>query len=183
MTNTVHVGLAACPHVTVASRRTEIRPFEFHEISTFGEPWTLVIAFLEGNSKIRLWKAVDQVPYYDYQPSKVAEQTDLEMCSYGQLSEVQMLRDLDLGCSQGHMDIHSTCRTSSMPNHETVALRSTKIWPFEFREISTFGEVWTLVIAFLEGNSKIGLRQAADQVPYYHYQASVISFTRKWWRR
>jgi len=28
-------------------------------------------------------------------------------------------------------------------------------------------EVRTPVIAFLEGNSKIGLRQAVDQVPYY----------------
>jgi len=26
---------------------------------------------------------------------KVAEEIDLEMCSYGQLSEVEMLRDLD----------------------------------------------------------------------------------------
>ena len=32
------------------------------------------------------------------------------------------------------------------------------MWPFECREISTFREVWTLVIPFPEGNSKIGLR-------------------------
>jgi len=38
------------------------------------------------------------------------------------------------------------------------------------------------VIALIEGNSKTGLRQAVDQVPYYHYQ-SVLSFTPKWWRR
>jgi len=46
---------------------------------------------------------------------KVAEEIDLEMCSYGQLSEVQMLRDLDLdlGWGQGHINMHSTCRTSS----------------------------------------------------------------------
>jgi len=33
-----------------------------------------------------------------------------------------MLRDLDLdlGCSQGHINIHSTCRTSSLPNHVTA---------------------------------------------------------------
>jgi len=99
---------------------------------------------------------------------KVAEEIDLEMCSYGQLSEVQMFRDLDLGSGQGHVNIHSTCRTTCTPNHVTVALRSTEIWPFEFREISTFGEVWTLVIAFVEGNSKIGLRQDVDQVPWYH---------------
>jgi len=30
------------------------------------------------------------------------------------------------------------------------------------------------VIAFLEGNSKIGLRQPVDQIPCYHYQ--TISF-------
>ena len=76
--------------------------------------------------------------------AKVAEEIDLEMCSYGQLSEVQMLRDLDLdvdlGSGQGHINIHSTCRTTSVPNHVTVASH-TEIWPFEFREIWTFGEV------------------------------------------
>jgi len=36
--------------------------------------------------------------------AKMAEEIDLEMCSYGQLSEVQMLYDLDLdlGSVQGH---------------------------------------------------------------------------------
>jgi len=36
--------------------------------------------------------------------AKVAEEIDLEMCSYWQLSEVQMVRDLDLefGSCQGH---------------------------------------------------------------------------------
>ena len=99
--------------------------------------------------------------------AKVAEEIDLEMCSYEQLSDVQMLRDLDLdlGSSQGHENIHSTCRTTSMPNDVTVALRSTEIWPFEVREISTFGEIRTFVIAFLEENSKIWLRQVVDQVP------------------
>jgi len=65
------------------------------------------------------------------------------MCSYGQFSEVQMLRDLDLdlGSGQGHTNIHSTCSNTSMPNHVTIASRSTEIWPFEFREISTLGKV------------------------------------------
>jgi len=65
------------------------------------------------------------------------------MCSYGQLSEVQMVRDLDLdlGLRQGHINIYSTCRTTSVPTYVTVALRNTEIWPFEFREISTIGEV------------------------------------------
>ena len=74
---------------------------------------------------------------------KVAEEIDLELCSYEQLTEVQMLRDLDLDLrsSQGHVNIHSTCRTTRMPNRVTLASRSTDIWPFEFREISTFDEV------------------------------------------
>jgi len=59
----------------------------------------------------------------------MAEDTDLELCSYGQLSEVQMLRDLDLdlGSGQGDIDIHSTSRTSSVPNHMTVASCNTEI--------------------------------------------------------
>ena len=73
--------------------------------------------------------------------AKVAEEIDVEVCSYGQLSEVQMLRDLDLGSGQGHINVHSTSRTTSMPNHVTVASRSTKMWPFEFREIWTQGKV------------------------------------------
>jgi len=73
----------------------------------------------------------------------VAEEIDLEMCSYGQLSEVQMLRDLDvdLGSGQGHIIVYSTCSTTSLPNHLTVASGITEIWPFEFREISTLDEV------------------------------------------
>jgi len=61
--------------------------------------------------------------------AKVAEEINLEMCSYGQLLEVQMLRDLDLdlGSGQGHVNVHSTCRTTSTPNHVTVASRITKI--------------------------------------------------------
>jgi len=41
---------------------------------------------------------------------KVAEEIDLEMCIHGQLSEVQMVRDLDLdlGSGQGHINIRST---------------------------------------------------------------------------
>ena len=48
------------------------------------------------------------------------------MCSYGQLSEVQMVRDLDLGSGQSHVNTHSMCTTYT-PNHMTVALRSTEI--------------------------------------------------------
>jgi len=44
------------------------------------------------------------------------------MCSYGQLSDVQMLHDLDLdlGSGEGHISMHNTCSTTSMPNHVTV---------------------------------------------------------------
>jgi len=83
--------------------------------------------------------------------AKVADEIDLEMCSYGQLSEVQMLHDLDLGLGQGHITIHSTCRTTSMTNHVTVASHSTEIWPFKFR--------------------------AKVQVQYYHHQSLVLNFT------
>ena len=73
----------------------------------------------------------------------MAEEIDLEMCSYGQLSEVQMLRDLDLDLEsgQGHVNIQSTCRTTSTLNHVTVLLRTTEIWPFEFRQILIVDEV------------------------------------------
>jgi len=53
------------------------------------------------------------------------------------------------------------------------------MWPFECREISTLREVWTLVIPFLEGNSKISLREAVDQFPYCQYKPPVLSSTRK----
>ena len=117
--------------------------------------------------------------------AKVAEEIYLEMYIYGQLSEVQMVRDLDLdvGSGQGHTNIHSACRTTCRPNHVTVALRSTEIWPFELRQISILDEVWTLVIAFLGGNSKIGLRQAVVQFPCYGHQPSGLSSTPKRRRR
>jgi len=73
--------------------------------------------------------------------AKVAEEIYLEMCIYGQLSEVQMVRDLDLASGQGHINIHSTCRTTSTSKHVTAASRSTEMWPFEFHEIWTQGEV------------------------------------------
>ena len=57
----------------------------------------------------------------------MAEEIDVETCSYVQLSEVQMVRDLDLdpGSGQGHVNIHITCMATGTPNHVTVALRST----------------------------------------------------------
>jgi len=56
-----------------------------------------------------------------------------------------MLRDLDLdlglGSGQGHINVRNTYKTANAPNHVTVASRSTEIWPFQFREISTFDEI------------------------------------------
>jgi len=41
-----------------------------------------------------------------------------------------------------HISMHNTCRTTNLPNHVTVVSRSTEIWPFDYREISTFRKVW-----------------------------------------
>jgi len=150
-----------------------------------------VIAFLERKVENRTQTSCRSGPILSLSTisfelyAKVAEETDVEVCNYGQFLEVQMLRDLDLdlGSAQGQINIPSTCRTASLPNHVTVSSRSTEIWPSEFREISKFGEVRTLVIAFIEGNSKIGLRQAVVQVPYYHRLPSVLSSTSKRQRR
>jgi len=78
--------------------------------------------------------------------TKVADEIYLEMYIYGQLSEVQMVRDLnlDLGSGQGHINIHSTCRTTRRPNHVTVALCSTEIWPFEIW-ISWNIDIWRIL--------------------------------------
>ena len=80
-----------------------------------------------------LWPSTISFEFY----AEMAEEIDLDMCSYGQLSEVQMLRDLDLdlGSGQGHVNIHSTCRTTCLLNHVTIVSRTTEIWPFEFRQI------------------------------------------------
>ena len=48
--------------------------------------------------------------------------------------------DLDLGSGQGHVSMHNT-RTTSIPDHVTMASRSAEIWSFEIRVISTFREV------------------------------------------
>ena len=79
-----------------------------------------------------------------------------------QFSELQKVSDLDLWSGQGHISVRNTYRTTSVPDHVTVVSNSTEIWPFEIRVISTFHEVWTHVIAFLKGNSKIGLWQAVE---------------------
>jgi len=85
--------------------------------------------------------SLSTINYFDVH-AKVAEEIDLEMCSYGQLSEVQMVcnLDLDLESGQGHVNIHSTCRNTCEPNHVTVTSRTTEILPFEFRQISILDE-------------------------------------------
>jgi len=134
-------------YVTVASHTTEIWPFEFLGISTFGGTLNCRDSFRRRKFENRAptscrTGAILSPPAISFElHAKVAEEIDLEVCSYGQLSEVQMLCDLDLGSDQGHINIHSTCRTASMPNHVTVASRTTKMWPFEFREMLTFCEV------------------------------------------
>jgi len=61
--------------------------------------------------------------------AKVAEEIDLEICSYEQLSEVQILHnlDLDLRLGQGHTNIHSTRR--AQPCHCSIThYRNMPIW-------------------------------------------------------
>ena len=54
------------------------------------------------------------------------------MCTR-QFTHSTLCLDLDFGSGEGHISIHSRCRTTCRPNHVTVALRSTEIWPFECR--------------------------------------------------
>ena len=105
--------------------------------------------------------------------AEIAEEINLEKCNFRQLSQFQKLRELDLGLGsgQGHISIHNTYCTTVVPNRVTMASDSTEIWPFEIRVISRFREVWT------EGNLKVGLRNPAGQVPFYHSQPSVLSPT------
>jgi len=75
-------------------------------------------------------------------PSKGADGHRHQHAQLWQVSEVQKPRDLDLVSGQGHISMHNTCRTTNLPNHvSVVSLSRTKIWPFKFREISTFREV------------------------------------------
>jgi len=111
-------------HMTVTSRTTEIWPFEFREISTFGEFLNCRDNFRRRKIKNRSLLCCRPGPMLSPPTisvelhANVAEEIDLEMCSYRQLSEVQMLRDVDLdhGPGQGHINIHSALRsTTSLP--------------------------------------------------------------------
>jgi len=79
--------------------------------------------------------------------------------------------------------MHNTCSNTSVPNQSDCSLTHYRNMASWISNISTFRDIWTLVIAFLDGNSKIGLQQAVDHVPDYHQQPSVLSSTRMWWRR
>ena len=129
-------------------------------ISTFRELGSHMTANWKINSEIWLRKAVDKVPYYRNQPSVLSSTPQWQRTV--QFSEPQNAidLDLDLGSGQGHISMCNTYRTTSMPDHVTVASSSTEIWPFEIRVISTFREAWTHVIA-------------VDEVPYYQFWATV----------
>ena len=116
-------------------------PFECREISTFREVWTLVIPFLEGKSKIGLREAVDQVPYCQYKPSVLSSTRKCRRrytwkCTFmGNCQKFKWSVTLTLTLDRVKVtSTHSICRTTCRPNHVTVALRSTEIWPFEFRK-------------------------------------------------
>jgi len=72
--------------------------------------------------------------------------------------KVKVTEVSDLGSGQGHTSMCNTYRTTSLPDHVTLSSSRPEICPFEIREILTFRKVWTHVIAFVEGNLKIGLR-------------------------
>ena len=49
--------------------------------------------------------------------------------------------DPDLVSDQGYISMHNIYRTTSIPDHVTLASSNTEIWPFESPVISTFREV------------------------------------------
>ena len=71
-------------------------------------------------------------------PRKGADGHRRQHARLRQFSEVQKPRDLDVDLGSG---AHSTYRTTNWHNRVTVVSRSTKIRPFDFRDISTFREV------------------------------------------
>jgi len=74
--------------------------------------------------------------------AEIAEEIELQKCNFRQLSQPEKPRDLDLGSGQGHININTTCSTTSMPNCVTVVSDSTEIWPCEVRIIWRYHEVW-----------------------------------------
>jgi len=174
-------------HLTIACSSTEIWPFEISVISTFREVWTQRDSFLK--RKFENWAPTGSRlgPVLSWSTisfelhAKMAEERDLEKCNFGKFkSPMTLTLTLDWVKVISACTIHvglPTCPTT------WLASRSTEIWPFEFHEISTFRKVWSHVIAFLEGNSKIRLRQGVGQVPCCHYQPLVLSSMAKWRRR
>jgi len=93
----------------------------------------------------------------------MAKETYLEKCNFRHFKNFRssMILTLTLDGSRSYQYAH-TYRTTSTPDRMTLASSNTEIWPFKIRAISTFRKVWSYVIAFKEGNSKIRLRQAVD---------------------
>jgi len=58
----------------------------------------------------------------------MAEEIDPEMCNYGQLSKVKMLRDLDLGSGQGHININTSTVRVRLPACGVTRYRNMAIW-------------------------------------------------------
>jgi len=59
-------------------------------------------------------------------PRKGAAVIDASMHGFASCRKFKSL-DLDLGSGQDHINIHSICSVPSVPNHVTVASRSTEI--------------------------------------------------------
>ena len=66
--------------------------------------------------------------------AKVAEEADVEMCSYGQFRKLKCSVTLTLTLDRVKV-------TSAYTLHVGLPASTSEIWPFEVREISTFGEV------------------------------------------
>ena len=127
-------------------------------ISTLHELRSHMTANWERNSEIWLRKAI---PYYRNNQPSVLSSTP-KWSRKVQLCDLQKVSHHDLGSGQRYISMRNTYRTTSTSDHVTVGSSSAEIWPFEICVIWTFREVWTHVIALLEGNSKIGLWQPVE---------------------
>jgi len=117
-TCTIRVGLTAWP--TTASRSTKIWPFEFHEISTFRELWTHMIAFLEGirnagSNKLQI-RSLTITNHQFWPPRENGRRQTRKV----QFSELQKLRDLDLGLGRGHTGAHIRSRYAHKPSYGEI---------------------------------------------------------------
>ena len=117
--------------------------------------------------------------------AKVSEEIYVEMYIYGQLSEVQMVRnlDLDLGSGQGHINIHSTCRTYVLAQPRDCSImqyRNMAIWMSSNIDIARSLNSHD---SFSRWKFKNRAPTSCSPGPYYGYQPAVLSSTPKWRRR